>query len=219
MNTSTTRRPRWGAAAALALVAGLFLTGCSAAADPDGSAPVSSTQQADSGATEDANLATLIDRGLQEVQSDFQREVLQKAKDTGELSEADWKEANNRFVQCAEDGGLEVELMYQGAEVQYISPAGEDSTEEQRAMENELVLECEMKTNAFIKEVYAYLNQSGGSGEDYAMERAIMACLVDRDLAPEDITFEQFMADLETGTSEFAPGASEEHAACWMENS
>ncbi|WP_029088612.1 hypothetical protein [Brevibacterium album] len=209
--------------AAAALSACLLLTACSAPAEEPSSTDPAAPQEQPAGSGADDTLAQLIDKGLEQVQSDFQREVLQKAKETGEVSEADWKEANNRLAQCAKDGGLEIELMYQGAEVQYISPAGTDSTEETRAKENELILECEMKTNAFIKDAYAYLNGSQGPGEDYALERAVLACLIDKELVPEGTTLEQFLAsmnndDATSRTDESSTEGNEEYDACWREN-
>lgn len=180
---------------------------------PEQSAPASGT------------LESLIADGLREAGSDFQRELLEQVRKTGELSEADWKEANNRYVACMAEHGRTIELVYQGATVLEREQADQGGLTDHEAAQDERIKteqECMMKTKAFINEVYAYLHgetNPGNSVDGETVERKILACLIERGLVPEDSTYEQFINDLNTNEGrEFGGGSSEEAGACWRDN-
>lgn len=203
-----------------ALVA--LASGCGQDADTADDPPTGTAQQGDPAS---GTLEALIADGLREAGSDFQRELLQQVRDTGELSEADWKEANSRYVACMAEHGRTIELVYQGATVLEREQADQGSLTNHEATQDERIKteqECMMKTKAFINEVYAYLHgeaNPGDSADGETVERKILACLIERGLVPKDSTYEQFLNDLNTNEGrEFGGGASEEAAACWRDN-
>lgn len=202
---------------ALAVVSGLALAGCAPSATTQEPVPPSTSSSSDA-------LNQLIEDGLAEAGSDFQKEVLTKAKQSGEISEADWKEANNRYKSCMADQGYEVELVFQGSKVQTIRDAEEGETGDADNSVNrkrqQVDIECYAKTSAFINEVYDYINGTGSMDGDQ-IQRAVFKCLVDRGLVPKDTTYDEFLADLEQqGGKGFNPEGGPHEAeirACWVE--
>lgn len=170
MQTSLLRR----AAACLALVAAMALAGCAGS-------PSASPSAASNDGSSDA-LTQMIDDGIAQAQSDFQKEVLTRAKETGTISEADWKEANNRYKACLSEQGIQAEIVYQGSKVQVQAVQSGKDTPESREASQKADLACYQKTSAFINEIYAYLNDDGsGNGMDGdTAQRAVLKCLIDR---------------------------------------
>lgn len=203
--------------AAVAVVGGLAFAGC---------APSDSSQEQPSPSTSSSSdaLSQMIEEGLAEAESDFQREVLTKAKRSGEVSEADWKEANNRYKTCLADQGYDVELIFQGSKVQTIRDAEEgeagDANNADTQKRQQVDIECYAKTSAFINEIYDYINGTGGMDGDQ-VQRAVLQCLLDRGLVPKDTTYDEFLADLDQGEGQqFNPkgGPNEEKIMeCWVE--
>lgn len=204
-----------GAAALLALT--LAFTGCSPAAEPNSPAPPTQTEKSDA-------LTQLIEDGLAQAESEFQKEVLTKAKETGQISEADWKEANNRFKECMADLGRDVEIVYEGSRALVMEAT---DTLDKKEMENGAAQRqqdnaaCHKKTSGFINEVYEYINgNSAGSADD--MQRAVLNCLIERELVPADTTYEEFVTDLEQNDGkQYSPNGGENEekiTACWIEN-
>ncbi|MDJ1370252.1 hypothetical protein C7K25_02495 [Gulosibacter molinativorax] len=209
----------------LALAGALLITGCaSTETDPAPASPDANV--IDGGNT--STLDLLISDGLANAQSDFQREVLQEARESGQISEDDWKEANNQYKACLVAKGYEVEVIYNGTDVLIQGEAETEGTvDEQKAageLRQQADRECYEKTSAFINEIYSYLNggqQAGGLDGD-TVQRAVLACLIDRDLVPSDTSYDGFLADLEqNGGKQFTPNGQENEediAACWVEN-
>lgn len=212
MLTSALRR----ALAGLALVSVLALAGCSST-PPE-------PRPSNSGSNGSETLTQMIDTGLANAQSDFQEEVLTEAKKTGQISEADWKEANNRYKTCLTEQGFQVEIIYRGSTVQIQGEVDGKQTPADREARQKADLSCYQKTAAHINEIYAYLNDDGsGNGLDGdTVQRAVLACLIDRELAPADTTYDEFVADLEQNDGkQFAPNGQDNEAEitkCWMEN-
>lgn len=226
LTTEPSRNPRsrnrgFALIAALCVASALTLTGCTTTPVPPSTEPSAVSPGADGGT---GALDKLIQDGLANAKSDFQKEVLKTAKDTGKISEADWKEANNRFKECLAAKGYQVELVFQGSKVltQTVADDG-DRSEADKQADAEASQECYEKTSAFINEVYALL---AGGGQDKpdgdTTQRAVLACLIDRGLAPKGTSYDEFLADLEQGGKQFTPqeGSSNQEAVakCWIEN-
>lgn len=213
MRTNRTRT----CAVVLGAVMAFALGGCASPAEP-----VSSSVAEGS-----VTLEQIIDDGLAAAGSDFQTEVLTRAQETGAVSEEDWKEANNKFKDCMVDKGYEIELIYDGANVttQTVADVGSGGEEQQADAEKRRAddQECYEKTSAFINEAYSLLNGGSVSVSADEMQRAVLQCLIDRELVPAETTYEEFVADLEQNEGkQFSPQGTEENdpvAACWMENS
>ncbi|PPG33176.1 hypothetical protein C5B97_00700 [Pseudoclavibacter sp. RFBB5] len=200
----------------VALLAAVALTGCAQA------------DTSDEGMTQTGGSLTLeqlLDEGLANSKSDFQTEVLTAARESGEISEADWKEGNNLRLQCLQEKGFDAELLYEGAEVYLQTDAdpGAASPDEGDSELQAADLDCYEKTSAFINEAYSLINGGQSSVDPDEMQRAVLQCLIDRELVPADTTYEEFVADLEQNEGkQYSPQSTEANdpvAACWMENS
>ncbi len=209
--------------AGVALLSLLPLTACSA---PNAeTAPVGPRTNTAGSAPSIDSLNKLIDSVRNDVKSDFQKKILDKAKQTGEITESDWKEANNKFVTCMAELGASVQLQFDGARVQYLRDAetgtkrDDEAAKQKRADQH---LECYSKTSMGINEVYQYLNESSASTDGDEIQRAVLKCLIERKLVPESTTYDEFLADLQKdGPREFSPSGQEneeEIAKCWIEN-
>lgn len=204
----------------LAATLALTFTGCSSTPKADTPAQPSQTEQS---GQSDA-LTQLIENGLAQAGSEFQIEVLTKAKESGQISEADWKEANNRFKECMADLGRDVEIVYEGSRALVMEEANtlnKNEMEGSAADRNQDTVQCQKKTNGFINEIYEYINgNSAGSADD--VQRAVLSCLIERELVPADTTYEQFVTDLEQNEGkQYSPSGGEnedEITACWIEN-
>lgn len=218
LTTRKNRIKRGFGGALLAATLALTFTGCSST--PEVKTPAPPTQSEQSGQSD--ALTQLIEEGLAQAGSDFQVEVLTKAKETGQISEADWKEANNRFKECMADLGRDVEIVYEGSRALVMEEAGtlnEDDMEGSAADRNQDTVQCQKKTNGFINEIYEYINgNSAGSSDD--VQRAVLNCLIERELVPADTTYEQFVTDLEQNEGkQYSGGDNEDEiTACWIEN-
>lgn len=166
-------------------------------------------------------LQALIDDGLANAKSDFQKEVLNKAQKSGEISEADWKEANEQYKSCLIDAGQDVELVYEGSQVLVkgeVNEGGEPGDDEAQQREHEEDAECYEKTSMYINEIYAYLNDDGSEQNHEEVERAVYDCLIETGVIPKDTTFDEFSSEL---SKDEGPQISneetpvDEQAECW----
>ncbi len=220
LTTRKNRLSRYIGGSLLAATLALTFTGCSSAPELDTPAPPTQTEQS---GQSDA-LTQLIEDGLAQAESDFQVDVLTKAKETGQISEADWKEANNRFKECMADLGRDVEIVYEGSRALVMEEAdtlNKDDMQGTSADRNQDTIQCQKKTNGFINEIYEYINgNSAGSADD--VQRAVLTCLIERELVPADTTYEQFVTDLEQNEGkQYSPSGGDnedEITACWIEN-
>ncbi|KAB1638839.1 hypothetical protein [Pseudoclavibacter terrae] len=172
-------------------------------------------------------LGQIISDGLTNAKSETQREVLAKAQETGVISESDWKEANARYAECMNDKGYNAEIVYEGADAFLQTEEAAGQGDDQGAAPDGAVQEdgheCYDKTSAFINEAYSLINGGQSAVSPEEMQRAVLQCLIDRELVPADTTYEEFVADLEQNDGkQYSPQSTEEgdpFAACWMENS
>ena len=209
--------------ATVGIIAVAFFTGCTSAGTSSGDASLPGAGGSNEKAGETDVLDMLIEDGLANAKSDFQREVIAEAKKSGVISEADWKEANNRYVECLTLKGHKVELIYEGTKVLTVEETSERESEQERQRRRRSDHECYEKTSAFINDIYTHLN--GGPGSEKSGDevlRAVFACLIDRELVPKDTTFDQFAADLQTNEGKAFGGEGEPNdeafANCWKEN-
>lgn len=166
-------------------------------------------------------LKELIDDGLANAKSDFQKQVLKKVQEKGELGEADWKEANEQCKACLIAAGQSVELVYEGTQILIkgeVNEGSEPGNEEAQQREREQDTECYEKTSMYINEIYAYLNDEGSAQNHEEVERAVYDCLIETGLIPKDTTFDEFSAEL---PQDEGPQISDEEtpvdeqAECW----
>lgn len=207
------RTPIWRAAS-LSLVLAAVLGGCST--------NTSSSAEEDSTAQTSDSVSELIEDGLANAQSEFQREVLEKAQKSGTISEADWKEANNQFLDCMIDKGHDMELVYEGSQVMVRGEAGANEApggdEAEQTARQEDFSDCSAKTSDYINEIYSYLNSDGSTQDPEEIERAVYDCLIESEVIPKDTTFDEFSRELSSGegtqvTDENTPEG--EYDACW----
>jgi len=212
--------------ATLAFAAAVLLTGCTAgspsAAEPP-AGPSAGSTDGGGGAGSSDMLDQMIADGLANAKSDFQREVLTQAQETGTISEADWKEAHSQEKKCLADQGYTVEMIYEGTKVLTQSEIDENESSADAEKRKQASMECYEKTSSFINEIYSYLNGDGEAGMDGdTVQRAVLACLIERELVPAELAYDEFVADLEQNDGkQYAPNGQpneEEIAQCWIEN-
>lgn len=201
-------RPPVGVLAAIVLPLSLLLSGCA----EDTEMRVDKSTNA---------LQELIDDGLANAKSDFQKEVLNQAQKSGEISEADWKEANEQYKSCLIAAGQDVELVYEGAQVHVRGEAkegGDPTDEKAQQQEREQDIECYEKTSMYINEIYAYLNGDGSEHDSEEIERSVYDCLIETGVIPPETTFDEFSSELSKDegpqiSNEDTP--EDEQAECW----
>lgn len=169
---------------------------------------------------ESDTLSQMIDEGLANAQSDFQKEVLVRAKKTGKISEADWKEANNQTKECMAALGYDIDITYEGSNVLMFMDAEGDEDDPANKKRRQDSMECGDKTSAYINEIYSYLAGDQPDGDEQL--RAVFDCIIENELAPKDTTFDEFEADLEQNDGE-QYGMSDDPdktgiTKCWTDN-
>lgn len=198
--------------ASLALVLGA----CSSTTDSADGTQGSTTA---SGSAGSSSIDALIEEGLAADIDDVQRQILSTAQKTGEVSEADWKEANNRYVQCMSERGHSYQVSYQGTEVVFTRESASGGNGQEDVAEKNDALECGTLTNTYVNGLYQYLYGSDPVQNSQDMERAVLACLIDKGLVPDSTTFDEFSADLSQGGTQFMGEGDPRQAEfeeCWV---
>ncbi|MFT4050988.1 MAG: hypothetical protein QM677_01920 [Microbacterium sp.] len=185
---------RLTAASLALLVGGMLLTGCTTTdSETAPSAPAEGEKIATS-------LTALIEQELaSEDLSGFEREVYERAADTGEIASADYEEAFSRYTQCVQEGGYDetaTKLANGLYQVSLELPDGGDAQEYYDAY-NAVAEDCAKGTIASIEALYR-LQQGNDELLSNPYEVAVL-CLQEAGLAPGDYT----ASDLEV---EFSDG-------------
>jgi hypothetical protein len=187
--------------AAVALFGGAALVGCAAA---DGAAGDPTTSVA-------PLLVAYIDSLFEDPDgmTDFQRDILLRARQTGAVSEADWKEANNLTVACLQERGFPTEVSYEGAETIFQTFPDPQQTDEQRAQMRAAITDCS-KLSVQVNSLYRYIYGDPANQDPNHVPRAIYDCLIEADLIPESTAYEEFFADFSSqGGTESGSGEGE----------
>ncbi|HHW84554.1 MAG TPA: hypothetical protein GX743_12230 [Actinomycetales bacterium] len=150
----------------LPLAAALLLSGCSAGTEEG---PWSDTIR------EYGSLAS----------SDFERDVLSD----GEITQAEYDEAVDRFVSCARDQGVEVEVTGTGY-VFEAAPSGQTHAET-------VVHDCAIGTTSLIEGLWTAMQQNP---ENIVMEQLVVDCLKDAGAIPDSYDPADFVQDYQSGS-------------------
>ena len=126
-----------------------------------------------------------------------QKEVLKRFVQSGDISESDWKESNNRYVDCMAGQGYAVQVEYLGEKTQTVAQFEPDADEADMQIARDADMECGIKTSLFVNQLYAEINRPGGPMDPLDSDRSIHQCYIDRDIIPADVTFEQFEAEIQ----------------------
>lgn len=194
-----------------ALMAGALLTGCSPAggeATPSGGEKIA------------ASLDALFDQYLaRDDLSEFERAVLERAKETGEISAEDYEDAHAQEAACMKDAGYDIgyEKLANGL---YKSsphlPQLADNAENGKQVDAYMAdsEECAQGVSIVIESLYTL--QQGNPDLLVDQDEAAVQCLRKAGLVPGDYTAETFAAELPKSfsSSPFDP-SSDSAQACF----
>ncbi|MFC7328881.1 hypothetical protein [Marinactinospora rubrisoli] len=148
------------------------------------------------GATMDLTLVEQFEQARETATSDFEREVLDRAIENGEISAEDYEEAFSRYQRCAQDAGLAESYERQADGIYRISPSPfEDDAASQRYQD--LSLECADGTTMRIEALYRTQISNPGLLED--TREVTLQCLVEAGLVPADYTVEELHESFRAG--------------------
>lgn len=166
----------------LALIVGLTLAGCSSPDEPD--AP-QSTQQTN-GSNADNPYAPVIEEYLAQATNDFEREALERALESGSVSEADYQEAVNGLLQCLDGKGFTTEAVPDPTTgvVQYMTEGSTEGDGFEAAFE-----ECSLGTTYLVGSLYDQM-ATNPNNQDFI--ELTVQCLVRKGVYPEGFTAEDF---------------------------
>ncbi|MDR1449812.1 MAG: hypothetical protein LBI84_06380 [Propionibacteriaceae bacterium] len=169
-------------------------------------------------------MADVIARGLAADPDDFSAQVLQQAQQTGQISEADWKQANANWISCIKSLGFEADVFYEGTNVTYhvaLSNEVSQMDEAGRAAVRQTIRQtCDERTNTYVNMAYDSLYRESWKNDPRQVDERVIACLQQAGLASETLTYEELEADLAAGeASRYGPSSSDAAQACWRDNS
>jgi hypothetical protein len=203
------------AAAAGMLCLSLLSAGCSSGPSPSGAGSP--------GPSLDSAVVEVISDGLATNLDDFSAQVLRQALETGQISEADWKQVNTNWIACVRGLGAEATIFYEGTRTTYqVAPPKGIGLGESAGVEfSEAVRQtCDLPINLYVNGAYDLLYRESWKSDPRQVDERVIACLQRAGVAPESLTYEEFEADLAAGeASRYGPGSSEAATACWRENS
>ena len=146
-----------------------------------------------------STVAEYVDAFLDlETASPEQFRILEQAKQTGAISEADWKEVNEQSVQCIREktGYEDVSVIYHKAgTVIQITMGADLPTEEQNEQRVQAQIDCSREYAGAVNAVYLYLYGGPMYRDQEFVPRAVYACLKEGKLIPNSVTWEKFAAD------------------------
>lgn len=178
-----------GIATSMLLLGTLVLAGCSSTA-PETAPPTAQERLAGS-------LTELFEQQLQNPNlSDFERDVFERAIDSGEIPQSDYDEGFNRYEQCVSDLGYEDTWTKQPNGVYRITPPplkGQEAVDEYMSQ----TAECADGTTMRIEAMF--IQQQ--SNPDLNADQRVVAiqCLLEAGFVDASYTTEDFDADLESG--------------------
>ena len=146
--------------------------------------------------------------------------VLEKAKRTGTVTEADWKELHELEGRCfQEKTGYPTTVIFDGIRAYLQSIRGTALPTEEEDEEARLAsLECYEKYASAVDNVYGYLYGGPMNRDVELAPRAIYACLKDEKLVPESVTWEEYAADFFSDSDDkiYGPDVDPGIKECWM---
>ncbi|MFC3999051.1 hypothetical protein ACFOVU_24245 [Nocardiopsis sediminis] len=157
----------------------------------------------------DLSLVEQFEQARENAASDFEREVLDRAIENGEIAAEDYEDAFNRYRQCAEDAGLDETYERRSDGIYTITPplleADADIDEYL-----EVSGDCAEGTTMQIEALYQTQVNNPGLIEDTRV--LTVDCLVAEGLAPEGYTPDELDEDVSDGFAD-APFDPAEPAA------
>lgn len=180
------------AAGAMALaLAAVALAGCSGGSDPKPGRPAAGARIAPDMVT----LMKQIDRRTD--LSPFEREVLTRSIKSGQIADADYEEAHDRYARCVTQAGYKETYtkLANGVYQVHYQPGAAPSTAQAKAW-FDATGECAKGTLAMIESLYTL--QQGNPDLLANPREVVVQCLVQEGLAPADYTVAKLDKDLET---------------------
>jgi hypothetical protein len=155
--------------------------------------PIDSGEEKGSEEAQEMLLQTARDGLADPLTDDTQRQVLQNFLDTGQISEADWKDAVYRNAACLTKlSGNETTPVFDGAQYSYRSVQSDSPT--QAELEAQTTT-CYTPILDYVDRIWYELNRTGGPKTFTETEEAQRQCFIDKGLIPSDVTPEQWIAN------------------------
>lgn len=175
----------------------LALAGCSAQAEPEEAAPSQGAQEVLASSMTELFQQYLDGDNL----TDFEREVLERAMETGEISQADYDEAFSRYIQCTTDLGYEEKWTKLPSGLYQVTPQVFDSQEDVDKYAEQST-SCADGTIIIIESLF---NQQQNNPDLLADPRAIaVQCLLEGGFIDASYTVDDFDRDMkDPGSASF----------------
>ena len=126
-----------------------------------------------------------LEAALERATSEFEREVLRDLR----ITRAEYEEAVERYVQCANDRGVELTKIPQGGYYVYGHPAIDDA--------DAILDDCRIGTVDLVEHLYVDMLVNPDKTD---FDMLVVKCLLEKGLAPEGYTTEEHKRLRETAT-------------------
>lgn len=167
----------------------LTLNACSANLS-SGSNAQSSTDASISRST--ASYETQLHQALQSATSDFEKQVLTKAIKAGKISEADYREANEKYQQCMISKGDQISFSTDQSTGLMQESMNVDGQAYDSDKVNSDSIACAKGTNLLIRDLYERMNTNPTNSDDIEL---IVSCLKRKKLVPKSFTKQDYLTE------------------------
>ncbi|WP_241746767.1 hypothetical protein [Bifidobacterium dentium] len=187
----------------------LTLSACSLSLSSSSSAQSSANA---STSQSNASYETQLRQALQSATSDFERQVLTKAIKAGKISEADYREANEKYQQCMVSKGDQISFSTDQSTGLMQESMNVDGQDYDSDKVNSDSIACARGTNLLIRDLYERMTTNPTNSDDIEL---IVDCLKRKKLVPSSFTKQDYLTESsKTNGSSKLDTSSESFSQC-----
>lgn len=137
-----------------------------------------------------ASYETQLRQALQSATSDFEKHVLTKAIKAGKISEADYREANEKYQQCMISKGDQITFSTDQSTGLMQESMDVDGQDYDSDKVNSDSIACAKGTNLLIRDLYERMTTNPSNADDIEL---IVSCLKRKKLVPNSFTKQDYL--------------------------
>lgn len=137
-----------------------------------------------------ASYETQLRQALQSATSDFEKHVLTKAIKAGKISEADYREANEKYQQCMISKGDQITFSTDQSTGLMQESMDIDGQDYDSDKVNSDSIACAKGTNLLIRDLYERMTTNPSNADDIEL---IVSCLKRKKLVPNSFTKQDYL--------------------------